>query len=140
MVIFKRKTAIKEKFLFGIVVYQNEKGWMDNDVMDLWLFRCFVKRFGGFFRQSKSFLVLDSMRAYISDVIKYRIRVIGSVSVVIFGGFIKLLQFFDIFVNRCFKAELRVIWENWMTTGEKSFIVIGRMRRVFYSIVCQWVL
>lgn len=140
MVIFKRKMAIKEKFPPGIVVHQNEKGWMDNDVMDLWLSRCFVKRPGGFFRQSKSLLVLDSMRAHISDVTKHRIRATGSVPAVIPGGLTKLLQPLDISVNRCFKAELRVIWENWMTTGEKSFTATGRMRRASYSTVCQWVL
>lgn len=113
---------------------------MDNDVMDLWLSRCFVKRPGGFFRQSKSLLVLDSMRAHISDVTKHRIRATGSVPAVIPGGLTKLLQPLDISVKRCFKAELRVIWENWMTTGEKSFTATGRMRRASYSTVCQWVL
>lgn len=82
---------------------------MDNDMMDLWLSRCFVKRPGGFFRQSKSLLVLDSMRAHISDVAKQRIRATGSVPAVIPGGLTKLLQPLDISINRCFKAELRVI-------------------------------
>ena len=30
-IIFKRKTAFKEKFLSGVIVHQNEKFWMDND-------------------------------------------------------------------------------------------------------------
>lgn len=49
MVIFKRKMVIKDKLFFGVIVYQNEKGWMDNEVMDLQLNRCYVKWFGGFF-------------------------------------------------------------------------------------------
>lgn len=47
---------IKEKFPPDTVVHENEKGWMDNYVMDcpdIW--------------QLKSLLVLDSMRAHISD-------------------------------------------------------------------------
>lgn len=37
LIIFKRKTPIKEKLPSGIIVHQNKKGWMDNDVMNLWL-------------------------------------------------------------------------------------------------------
>lgn len=139
MVIFKRKTAIKDKLPPGVVVHQNEKGWMDNEVMDLWLNRCYVKRPGGFFRQKKSLLVLDSMRAHISDVTKERIRATDSIPAVIPGGLTKLLQPLDISVNRCFKAELRHIWEDWMNNGDKSFTATGRMRRASYPTVVQWV-
>jgi mannose/cellobiose epimerase-like protein (N-acyl-D-glucosamine 2-epimerase family) len=51
-------------------LHNNEKGWMDNNGMDLWLKTCYVQRPGGFFRQQKSLLVLDSMRAHISDISK----------------------------------------------------------------------
>uniref|UniRef100_A0A8W8J6U5 Uncharacterized protein n=1 Tax=Magallana gigas TaxID=29159 RepID=A0A8W8J6U5_MAGGI len=67
--------------------------------------------------QLKSLLVLDSMQAYISDITKQWISAIGSVPAVIPGILTKLLQPLDISVNQCFKAELRVIWENWMTMG-----------------------
>lgn len=106
---------------------------MDNDVMDLWLSRCFVKRPGGFFRQSKSLLVLDSMRAHISDVTK--LAVSRQLSPAVLPSCCSSLT-----SPSTFKAELRVIWENWMTTGEKSFTATGRMRRASYSTVCQWVL
>ena len=43
MMIFKRKTVIKEKLPSGVIVHNNEKGWMDNNVMDLWLKRCYVQ-------------------------------------------------------------------------------------------------
>ena len=33
MMIFKRKTAIKEKLPSGVIVHNNEKGWMDNNVI-----------------------------------------------------------------------------------------------------------
>ena len=37
MVIFKRKTMLKEKFPKGIVVQVNEKGLMDNQMMKIWI-------------------------------------------------------------------------------------------------------
>lgn len=139
LIIFKRKTAIKEKLPSGVIVHQNEKGWMDNDVMNIWLSSSYVKRPGGFFRQSKSLLVLDSMRAHISDVTKERIRSTGSIPAVIPGGLTKILQPLDISVNKCFKTEMRKLWEAWMSDGEKSYTATGRMRRASYQIVCQWV-
>lgn len=48
MVIFKRKTAIKDKFPPRRHCSSERKG-MDDEVMDLWLNRCYVKRPGGFF-------------------------------------------------------------------------------------------
>ena len=139
MVIFKRKTAVKAKLPSGVVVHQNEKGWMDNDTMNLWLSTCYSKRPGGFFRQSKSLLVLDSMRAHISEITKERIKATSSIPAVIPGGLTKVLQPLDISVNKSFKCELRKIWEQWMVSGEKSFTNTGRMRRASYETVCQWV-
>ena len=55
-------------------------------------------------------------------------------------------------LRRCgqFKVEIRVQWEAWMTSGEKSFTKTGRgeksftktgrMRRATFSQVCQWIL
>lgn len=73
------------------------------------------------------------------DVTKERIRATDSIPAVIPGGLTKLLQPLDISVNRCFKAELRLIWEDWMNNGDKSFTATGRMRRASYPTVVQWV-
>jgi hypothetical protein len=88
-------------------VHNNEKGWMDNNVMDLWLKSCYVQRPGGFFRQQKSLLVLDSMRAHISDISKERIQATDSILSVIPGVLTKLLQPLDNSVSKTFKAEHR---------------------------------
>jgi hypothetical protein len=49
-------------------------------------------------------LVLDSMRAHISDISKERIQATDSILAVIPGGLTKLLQPLDISVNKTFKA------------------------------------
>lgn len=40
MVIFKRKTMPKEGFPQHIIVAVNEKGWMDTEMMIMWLMKC----------------------------------------------------------------------------------------------------
>ena len=69
------------------------------------------------------------MRAHITDDIKQKIYSENTFPVIIPGGLTKLLQPLDIAVNKTFKANLRQIWESWMTSGEHSFTKSGRMQR-----------
>ncbi|KAK7096455.1 hypothetical protein V1264_016230 [Littorina saxatilis] len=140
MVIFKRITMPKEKFPKGIVVQVNKKGWMDEKMMDTWLTECYGKRPGGFFRRTKALLVMDSMRAHITEKVKKSITATNSIIAIIPGGTTKYLQPLDISVNRPFKVVMRDEWERWMVDGEKSFTKTGRMRRATFADVCQWVL
>uniref|UniRef100_A0A674N516 HTH CENPB-type domain-containing protein n=1 Tax=Takifugu rubripes TaxID=31033 RepID=A0A674N516_TAKRU len=130
MVIFKRITMPKEKLPKNIVVKVKTKGWMVESVIKEWLTECYGKRPGGFFHRKKALLVLDSMRAHITDSVKAAIKRTNSIPAVIPGGTTKYLQPLDISVNRAFKVALRVEWEAWMTSGEKSFT----------KTVCQWIL
>ena len=106
MVIFKRKTAVKDKITADVIVSNNEKGWMDQQQMGVWLQRCYVRRPGGFFKTAKSMLVMDSMRAHIIPEVKDSIRSTNTIVGIIPGGLTKLLQPLDIAVNKTFKAEL----------------------------------
>ncbi|GAA6227792.1 uncharacterized protein LOC120489360 isoform X3, partial [Lates japonicus] len=140
MVILKRMTMPKEKFPRKTVVKVNKKGWITESLMNEWLTECYGQRPGGFFHRNKVLLVLDSMRAHITDPVRETIKRTNSIPAVIPGGATKYLQPLDISVNSAFKAVLRVQWEAWMTSGEKSFTKTGRMRRATYGQVCQWIL
>ncbi|KAM8748282.1 trace amine-associated receptor 13c-like [Acanthopagrus schlegelii] len=54
----------------SVVVALNEKGWMDQQMMSLWLTKCYSKRPDGFFRSRKALLVMDSMRVHITPELK----------------------------------------------------------------------
>lgn len=140
MIIFKRKTMPKEKFPKGIVVQVNEKGWMNNEMMKIWITECFSKRPDGFFHRDRALLVMDSMRAHITDDIKDILHAKNTTPAIIPGGMTKLLQPLDISVNRTFKTGMRLQWEQWMTSGEHSFTSTGRLRRATLSEVATWVL
>lgn len=139
MVIFKRKTIPKEKFPAGVFIKANSKGWMDEQKMSEWLKEVYVKRPDGFFHQSPSLLIYDSMRAHLTDAVKAQVKKTNSVLAVIPGGLTKELQPLDIGVNRSFKAKLRAAWEHWMTEGEHTFTKTGRQRRASYATICQWI-
>ena len=115
-------------------------GWMDESIFKTWVQECYVKRPGGFFATSKSLLVLDSMRAHITEGSKDAVKQKNSVMAVIPGGTTKYLQPLDISVNRPFKVAIREEWEKWMGEGEKSFTKTGRMRKATFAQVSEWVL
>ena len=139
MLIFKRKTLPKEKLPKGIVVRCNVKGWMDTEMMLDWLQESYSKRPGGFFRQKQSLLIMDSMRAHLTEPVKSSVKKTNSQLAIIPGGTTKFLQPLDIAVNRPFKVNLRSLWEKWMCEGDKSFTKTGRLRKASFSEVCKWV-
>ncbi|XP_027891620.1 uncharacterized protein LOC114155757 isoform X2 [Xiphophorus couchianus] len=140
MVIFKRKTMPKDQLPKDIVVKVNQKGRMTENLMKDWLMECYGKRPGGLFHRQKALLVLDSMRAYITDSVKEVIKRTSSIPAVIPEDTTKYLQPLDISVNRAFKAALRAEWEAWMSSGDKSYTETGRMRRASFSEVCRRIL
>ena len=123
----------------SVEVAVNEKGWMDQEMMNLWLTKCYTKRPDGFFRARKALLVMDSMRAHITPQFKDKLKMFNSTPAIIPGGLTKVLQPLDISVNRSFKAVLRNLWEQWMMDGEHSFTATGRMRRATFQDVIGWI-
>lgn len=139
MVIFKRVTKPREKIPSGIVFHYNKKGWMDSDVMKLWVDKCLQTRPGAFFKK-KSLLVLDSMAAHKEKFVQEHINAAGAQIAVIPGGLTKKLQPSDISVNHPFKCYVRAEWAEWMRSGEHTFTAAGHQRCATYREVCQWVL
>ena len=49
--IFKRKTQPKDKIPIGVFVHIQQKGWMDENGMKLWLQNVWSRRHGGLLRK-----------------------------------------------------------------------------------------
>jgi DDE superfamily endonuclease/Tc5 transposase DNA-binding domain/Brinker DNA-binding domain len=135
MVIFKRKTIPKEKFPSGIYVEANEKGWANEDIIKKWIDRIWKLR-PSCFMNPPSMLILDSCRAHLTESVK---RVIEKSSrlAVIPGGLTCKLQPLDISVT--FKSNLRKRWENWMLEGIHQYTNSGKLQRVSYKEICEWI-
>lgn len=138
LIIFKRKTVPKENFPPGVVIRVNEKGWMCEEVMLAWIEEVWRKRRGAFFKPC-GLLIMDSMRAHLLESVKIASGKAGATLAVIPGGLTKKLQPLDITVNKCFKSEMRRMWEEWMSEGLHSYTKTGKMRRATYSDVAGWV-
>lgn len=139
MVIFKKAKVPKEQFPNSVVVHANKKGWMDEEGFKIWVNQCYSRRQDGFFKSKKALLVMDSMRAHITDMSKNRIINSNTIPAIIPGGMTKILQPLDISVNRSFKSYIRDLWEQWMINGDHSFTKTDRMRRASYLEVVNWV-
>uniref|UniRef100_A0A3P8W7B6 HTH CENPB-type domain-containing protein n=2 Tax=Cynoglossus semilaevis TaxID=244447 RepID=A0A3P8W7B6_CYNSE len=126
MVIFKRKTVLKTRFPFAVVVASSEKGWMDEDTMNLWLKKCYSRRSDGFLKTHKALLVMESLPAYITAGIRSKIEACNSIPVIIPEGLTKMLQPLYIAVNQSFEAALRSLWDAWVLDGEQSLTTTER--------------
>ena len=139
LLIFKRKTMPRENLPRNCVVTCNEKGWMNEEVMKIWGEQVWRRRPGAFF-SSDGLLVMDSMRAHLTDKTKEVFRAQRSKIAIIPGGLTCKLQPLDVGVNKSFKTYLRQEWEEWMSAGIHDFTATGRMKRASIPVVCSWVI
>jgi hypothetical protein len=66
LVVFKRKTLPKGNFPKGVLIAANEKGWINQDIMKVWVEKVWRKRIQSLFNP-KSLFIMDSYRAHMTD-------------------------------------------------------------------------
>ncbi|CAI7923534.1 unnamed protein product [Closterium sp. NIES-53] len=116
-VIFKRKTIPKVPIPAGVVVRAQEKGWMDEGLVQDWITQVLVpflkpirERAG---RRREALVVLDSYRGHLTEAVGQTMRMFRLTRAVIPGGCTSLLQPLDVSVNRAFKAGTRHRYGTW---------------------------
>ncbi|KAK9398934.1 hypothetical protein NXF25_013903 [Crotalus adamanteus] len=139
MIIFKRKTMPKLKFPVGCFVHVNEKGWMDEEGVKLWLDNVWSTQPGGLI-QKHSLLVWDMFRAHLTPSTKQRRARINTDAAVIPAGLTSLVQPLDVCLNKPFKDRIREQWNEWMVSGEKSFTKGGNMHAPQLDVLCKFVI
>lgn len=138
MVIFKKKNIPKEKFPSNIIVQCNSKGWINEEVMKIWLEKVWKKRNKESFFNSKSLLIMDSCKAHTTSEIKMLIGKYSKLAIIP-GGLTKKLQPLDLTVNRSFKENMRRRWEDWMIAEAHDYTKSGRIKRISYAGICNWI-
>ena len=128
LVIFQGKGCTKEAKLLkarrDVLVYYNEKGWMDDAVAEFWI----NKMFNDFERCYKRLLIWDAFRAHISGHTKAVLKRKKIDHAVIPGGCTGLIQTADVSWNRPFKCKLIKLYNTWIENGEKSFTKQNNVR------------
>lgn len=136
LAIFKSKTKAKIQSL-AVAVALNEKEWLEEGMINLWLTKCYTKRLDDFFRACKALFVTDSIRVNTDQKLnsKFSTPYLQSAP----GGSTKTLEPLVILVNHSFKTIVRDLWEQWMMIGEHRFTATGRMGLATVQEVIRWI-
>lgn len=138
LVIFKRKTMPKIQNKHGVVVAVQEKGWMDSEIMKIWIEKVWRCRIGGLSRR-RSLLVLDSFEAHKTEQVKRLLKSENTDLAIIPGRLTSVLQPLDVCLNKPFKDRVRQRWMAWMAEGIHELTATGRQKKPSEELMCQWI-
>ncbi|KAG7163055.1 Pogo transposable element-like 5, partial [Homarus americanus] len=122
------KQCQKIKFLAGIFVHVNEKGWMANQRIKLWIDHVWCKLSGGF-RKQRSLLVWDMFTSHLTKGTKTSMARNSNDIVVIPGGLTSVVQPLDVCEQ----------WNEWTIRGKKSCTKGGNMCAPELDVLCDFV-
>ena len=111
LIIFKGKRALKGlQVPSGLRVAVQEKAWMDEGLMLLWIKEVWQTYTKG----RHALLVLDSFRAHLTNSVKVAFAKVNTTICVIPGGCTSVLQPLDVSLNKPFKACIRQSWSEYI--------------------------
>jgi hypothetical protein len=97
LVVFNRKTLPKGNFPKGILIPANEKGWINQHIMKVWVEKVWRKRKQSYFNP-KPLLIMDTCRAHITDDTKRLVSKYSKLAIIP-GALTKKIQPLDLSVN-----------------------------------------
>ena len=140
MLFFKRKTVAKGiKFPAGIHVRFQEKGWMDEKLMKDWVNKVWNRRSGALLKKP-AMLVLDSFRGHLVDDVKRELSEGKTDLVIIPGGLTSILQLLDVSISKPFKDNIRQVYGDWVTNGNKEKTPSRKVRHPSLELKCSWMI
>jgi hypothetical protein len=104
LIILKRKTVPKDKIPQGIVLHVQEKGWMDENGMKLWLEKVWAKRPGGLLKKP-SLLVCGQFKSHVTEATKRKVKDLNSHLAIIPGGLGSQVQPLDVSINELSRSQ-----------------------------------
>ena len=115
----------KDKFPAGIIVCAQQKGWIDEGLVQDWV--CMVWsgwQDEGLSRQ-RSMLGLDAFICHKTDDTKALLHRTNTdlIIIIIPGGMTWLLQLLGVSINKLLKDGLRRCWSDWIMSGEKTDVL-----------------
>ena len=81
MIIFKTKTMPKETIPPGVLIHVEEKGWIDEKGMKLWIEKILERRPGGLIKK-KACLVYDMFKSHLMESIRRKLKLNTDVALI----------------------------------------------------------
>ena len=140
MLIFKRRTSLPTELVTkfdGLALLTcNPKGWMNTDVMKLWI----DKILSNFHKDSevKYFVVLDRFSAHTCAETESALTSKGFESLIIPGGCTGILQPLDVCFNKPLKDRLKERYLEWMK--RKVLNPVSKVAPPQYEELTHWLL
>ena len=126
------------KFVPGVLVRANKKGWMNEALTEEWLHKVWNRRPRNV-ANGRSMLVWDSFRAHITDPVKNVATKMKTDLNVIPGGLTSLMQPLDVSLNKPFKDRMKSQWNDWMLSGKGKLTAGGNLAKPDLPTVVKWV-
>jgi hypothetical protein len=137
-VMLRRKTMPKEKLLAGLVFRCQEKGWMNELIMD-WV-KVVWKRRPGTVLNKHGMLVLDCFKGHLTQQVKEEMRKANTDLDVIPGDMTSQLQVYYVVVNKPFKDHLRQLYNDWLLEGNHALTPGGKLKKPSVIMLGEWIL
>ncbi|CAI7778153.1 unnamed protein product [Closterium sp. NIES-53] len=134
-VIFKRKTVPRIVVPLGIIIRAQEKGWMDEPLVQDWTTQVLVpflkplRDEGG--RRKQVLLVFDSHKGHLTESVGQTLKMFKVTRAVISGGCTPLVKPLDVSINRSFKCGVRHLYSTWFEE-----VGIGQTTR---AVILKWI-
>ena len=135
-VVFKGVCLIQELTWFpGAVVCMHRNGWMSEDLTIQYLDKVW-----GQLSFTCRLLIWDAYRCHMMDKVRMHVdKQTNSDMCILPGGTTNHLQPADVSWNKPFKGVYRVLYNQWMASGEQSFTLGGNMRAPDKLTCLKWV-
>ena len=118
-----------------VVVAYSRNGWMNEELTKDW-----ISRTCGLLAFDQCLLVWDAYKCHITDAITSHAKRSAKTDVsIIPGGLTRHLQPAGVSWNKPFKEAYKVLYNDWMATGEKSYTVASNMRAPDKALCLRWV-
>ena len=100
----KRKTMPKETIPPGVLVHVQEKGWMDEKGMKLWIEKIWERHPGGLIKK-KACLVYNMFKTHLMESIRRKLKLVNTDVALIPAGLTGQLQPLDVSINKAIQGE-----------------------------------
>ncbi|GBB86314.1 hypothetical protein RclHR1_12730011 [Rhizophagus clarus] len=135
--IFKGKQMPRgEKAPPGVIVWFQESGWMNADLMKHYVSYLNQIRMSSGQSRLPAMMVYDSFRGHLEESVKQKFKENHVELAVIPGGLTSICQPLDVAINKPFKDNLRREWYHWMNNGGAGYTPAGNLRRAKISEKC----